>query len=61
MIFPIAKKFLQHGRLHEQSQPLEQLDEVIEKIRELMIRSVETISKEKLSRRKEAAAMTHQQ
>jgi hypothetical protein len=49
---PNCKKFLQLGRLHEQSQPLEQLDEVIEMIRKLMIRSTETISKEKLSRKK---------
>jgi Cu2+-containing amine oxidase len=49
---PICRKFLQLGRLHEQSQPREQLDEVIDMIRELMIRSVETVSKERLSRRK---------
>jgi hypothetical protein len=30
---PNCRKFLQLRRLHEQSQPLEQLDEVIEKIR----------------------------
>jgi hypothetical protein len=30
---PNCRKFLQLGRLHERSQPLEQLDEVIEKIR----------------------------
>jgi hypothetical protein len=53
---PICRKFLQLGRLHEQGQPLEQLDEVIDMIRELMIRSSETVSKERLSRRKEAAA-----
>jgi hypothetical protein len=49
---PNCRKFLQLRRLHEQSQPLEQLDEVIEEIRELMIRSAETVSKEKLSRKK---------
>jgi hypothetical protein len=52
---PNCRKFLQLERLHEQGQPLEQLDEVIEMIRKLMIRIVETVSKEKLSRRKEAA------
>jgi hypothetical protein len=35
----ICRKILQQRRLHEQSQPLEQLDEVIEKIRRLMIES----------------------
>jgi ribosomal protein L12E/L44/L45/RPP1/RPP2 len=39
---------LQLRRLHEQSQPLEQLDEVIEKIRRLMVESAETASKERL-------------
>jgi hypothetical protein len=56
---PNCRKFLQLRRLHEQSQPLEQLDEVIEEIRELMIRSAETASEEKLSREveeEEAAA-----
>jgi hypothetical protein len=55
MIYPIAEKNLQLRRLHEQSQPLEQLDEVIEKIRELMIRSAETASKEKLSRKRSSS------
>jgi hypothetical protein len=45
---PNCRKFLQLRRLHEQSQPLEQLDEVIEEIRELMLGSAETVSKEKL-------------
>jgi hypothetical protein len=53
---PNCRKFLQLERLHEQGQPLEQLDEVIEEIRELMLGSAETVSKEKLSRRKEAVA-----
>jgi hypothetical protein len=55
VIYPDYRKFLQPRRLHEQGQPLEQLDEVIEEIRELMLGSAETVSKEKLSRRKEAA------
>jgi hypothetical protein len=53
---PNRRKILQLERLHEQGQRLEQLDEVIEVIRELMVRSAETVSEEKLSRRKEAAA-----
>jgi hypothetical protein len=47
----ICRKFLQQRRLHEQSQPLEQLDEVIKKIRRLMVDSTETTSKEKLGRK----------
>jgi hypothetical protein len=50
------QKILQLRRLHEQSQPLEQLDEVIEKIRRLMVESAETASKEKLGRKVAAAA-----
>jgi hypothetical protein len=34
-----GQKFLQLRRLHEQNQPLEQLDQVIEEIRELMLES----------------------
>jgi hypothetical protein len=48
---PKCKNFLLSGRLHEQGQPLEQLDAVIEEIRRLMIRSARTTSKEKLSRK----------
>jgi hypothetical protein len=51
---PICRKFLQLRRLHEQGQPLEQLDEVIEEIRELMIRIARTTSEDRLRRRKEA-------
>jgi hypothetical protein len=40
------------GRLHEQSQPREKLDEVVDMIREMMTQSIETVSKERLSRRK---------
>jgi hypothetical protein len=43
----MCQKFLQLRRLHEQGQPLEQLDEVIKEIRELMLGSAETVSKEK--------------
>jgi hypothetical protein len=60
---PNGQKFLQPRRLQKQSQPLEQLDEVIEDIRRLMLRSAQTSSEEKLGRRKgssaaEAAAAT---
>jgi hypothetical protein len=52
----MCQKKLQLRRLHEQSQPWEQLDEVIEEIMELMIRSADTVSKERLNRKKEAGA-----
>jgi hypothetical protein len=52
----MCQKFLQLRRLHEQSQPWEQLDEVIEEIRRLMLGSAETSSKERLGRREAAAA-----
>jgi hypothetical protein len=43
---------VQQRRLHKKSQPLEQLDRVIEEIIKMMLRSAEeTVSKEKLSRR----------
>jgi hypothetical protein len=50
---PIDKEEeLQQGRLHTKSQPLEQLDEVIEEIRRLMLSlAAKTASNEKLSRR----------
>jgi hypothetical protein len=44
---PIDKKELQPRRLHKINQPLEQLEEVIEEIRRLMLRSAqESVSKE---------------
>jgi hypothetical protein len=53
---------VQQRRLHKKSQPLEQLDRVIEEIRKLMLRSAEeTVSKEKLSRRDPAIAAGKQQ
>jgi hypothetical protein len=52
----ICRKKMQLRRLHEQSQPLEQLDEVIEKIRRLMVESAETASKEKLGRKKSSSS-----
>jgi hypothetical protein len=56
---PNGQKFLQLRRLNE-DQPLEQLDEVIIEIRELMLKSVDTASREQLRRRKEAAVATAQ-
>jgi hypothetical protein len=55
---PDYRKILQPRRLHEQIQSLEQLDEVIKMIRKLMLKSAGTVSKEKLSRRKEVATTT---
>jgi hypothetical protein len=52
---PNGQKILQLRRLHE-DHALEQLDEVIIEIRELMLKSEDTASREKLSKRKEAAA-----
>jgi hypothetical protein len=43
---PNGQKFLQRRRLHEQTQPWEQLDEVIEEIMELMLKSADTASEE---------------
>jgi hypothetical protein len=50
----MCQKFLQLRRLHEQSQPWKQLDEVTEEIMELMIQSANTINKENLNKKKEA-------
>jgi hypothetical protein len=50
---PNSQKFLQLRRLQEQDQPREQLDEVIEEIRRLMLGSARTASWEQLGRRKE--------
>ena len=58
---PNCRKFLQLRRLHEQSQPWEQLDEVIEEIMELMIQSAETANEERLSRREATTAAQKQQ
>jgi len=52
---PIDKEEVQSMRLHKENQKLEQLDEVIDNIRRLMLRSVqEAVNKEKLSRKKPA-------
>jgi hypothetical protein len=59
---PIEKTTVRQRRLHTKSQPLEQLDEVIEEIRRLMLSSAaETTSNEKLSRREPARAAGQQQ
>jgi hypothetical protein len=49
---PIEKTEVQQRRLHTKSQPLEQLDKVIEEIRRLMLSSaIEAVNNEKLRRR----------
>jgi hypothetical protein len=53
---PNGQKFLQLRRLQKQDQPLEQLDEVIEEIMELMLKSEDTANRVRLSRRVAAAA-----
>jgi hypothetical protein len=52
-----GKKKLQLRRLQEQDQPRGQLDEVIKEIRELMLRSAQTTSEEKLGREKVATVV----
>jgi hypothetical protein len=42
---PTDKEEVQQRRLHKKSQPLEQLDRVIEEIRKLMLRSAEAVNK----------------
>jgi hypothetical protein len=58
---PTCQKFLQLRRLYEQNLPLEQLDEVIMEIMEMMLKSADTTSRERLSRKEEAAAGQKQQ
>jgi hypothetical protein len=53
---PTDKEELQPRRLYKKSQPLEQLDRVIEKIRELMLRSVEVDNKGKMKIRETSIA-----
>jgi hypothetical protein len=52
---------LQLRRLQKQDQPWEQLDEVIEEIMELMLKSADTASRERLSRRATTAVQQKQQ
>jgi hypothetical protein len=47
---------VQQRRLHKKSQPLEQLDRVIEEIRKLMLRSAEAVNKGEMNRREPAIA-----
>jgi hypothetical protein len=56
MICPMCQNFLQLRRLHEQNQPREQLDEVIEEIRRLMLGSADTASRDRLSRRRRSSS-----
>jgi hypothetical protein len=49
MIYPFEEE-VQQRRLHKKSQPLEQLDRVIEEIRRLMLRSTEVVNKGKMNR-----------
>jgi hypothetical protein len=58
---PRCQKFLQLRRLQQQNQPLEQLDQEIEDISRLMLRSVQATSEEKLGREKTAAAAQRKQ
>jgi hypothetical protein len=54
---PIEETEVQQRRLHKESQPLEQLDRVIEKIRRLMLRSAqEAVSRRKLNNKEPARA-----
>jgi hypothetical protein len=62
LIDKYGEEEVQHRRLHKKSQPLEQLDRVIEEIIKLMLRSAEeTVSKEKLSIRDLVIAAGKQQ
>jgi hypothetical protein len=58
---PIFRDKMQSRRLHEQSQPGHQLDEVIEDIRRHMLKSAETTNKGKPSRRETVAAEQRKQ
>jgi hypothetical protein len=46
---PICREEVQRSRLKKESQPWEQLDEIIEEIRRLMIRSIEAVNKGNLN------------
>lgn len=58
---PICKEKLQQSTLHEQSQPLQQLDEVIKAIRKLMIQSIEVVSEGKIRIRETVATEQQKQ
>jgi hypothetical protein len=57
---PICREEVQWSRLQKESQPWEKLDEIIEEIIKLMIKSIEAVSKGKLSRGKPAIAAGQQ-
>jgi hypothetical protein len=58
---PICREEVQWRRLQKESQPWEQLDEIIEEIRRLMLRSAaETASEEEMSRGEPAIAVGQQ-
>jgi hypothetical protein len=49
---PICRKYVQQSKLQKENHPWEQLDEVIEGIRRLMLKStLEAINEEKLDRK----------
>jgi hypothetical protein len=52
---PTDKEELQPRRLHKKSQPLEQLDRVIEEIRKLMLRSAARSSQQRELNKREPA------
>jgi hypothetical protein len=54
---PNDKEELQPRRMHKKSQPLEQMDRVIEEIRRLMLRSEKAVNKGKLNRGEPAIAV----
>jgi hypothetical protein len=56
-----GQKFLQLWRLQQKNQPLEKLDEAIKEIMELMLKSAQTTSEEKMSRGKTAVAAQRKQ
>ena len=58
---PNSQNLLQLRRLQELDQPQEQLDQEMEDIRRLMLRSAQTTREEKLGREKAAAAQRKQQ
>jgi hypothetical protein len=47
---PTNKEELQLRRLHKESQPMEQLDRVIEELRKMMLRSAEVFRKGEINR-----------
>jgi hypothetical protein len=54
---PIYQKKVQQRRLHGHRQPLQKLDEVVEDIRRLMLRSVDTASRERMGKEEATVAI----